>query len=234
MSLGSDLHLATRDSSASTAERVPRQLLGWGKRCSTRGLVAETEGKQELPKPASPLANIPADGDEQLCTRGCSPPSTQTGPQSGAGMFTAMQVFGEGCRQGKWAHSGINHNIYYICRGNGCDTRPREAPCTLQGDGALGTWNSYSRAAAPREVRSRGDISQDTHRGGLLPSPLSHPAEDTWAGESHCEIQTRGEFQLLKKSCKAGGGTDDAASCWESLASRNAAGRRETPLSNAN
>lgn len=233
MSLGSDLHLATRDSSAPPAERVPRQLPGWDKGCSTQGLVAETEDKQELLKPASPRANMPADGDEQLCTRGCSPPSTQTGPQSGAGMFMAMQVSGEGSRQGKWPHSGINHNIYYICRGNGSG-RPRGAPWTLQGDGALGSWNSYSRPAGPWEVMPHGDISQDTHRGGLLPSPLSHPAEDTWAGESHCEIQTRGGISAAEKSCKAGGGTDDAASCWESLASRNAAGRRETLLSNAN
>lgn len=44
----------------------------------------------------------------------------------------------------------------------------------------------------------QGDISQDTHRGGLIPSPL----RDTWAGGSHCKIQTQGEFQLLKTLAK--------------------------------
>lgn len=68
--------------------------------------------KQELLKPASCQ-------QMEMSTRGYSPPRTQTGPQSGAGMFVAVEVSGEGSRQGKWPHSGINHNIYYICRGNG-------------------------------------------------------------------------------------------------------------------
>lgn len=74
---------------------------------------------EELLKPALPLANMPVDGDEQLCTRGYSCPRTQTGPQSGAEMFMAMQMSGEGSRQGPWPHSGMYHNIYHICRGNG-------------------------------------------------------------------------------------------------------------------
>lgn len=78
------------------------------------------------------------------------------------------------------------------------DTRPRRAPWSLQRDESQGSWNSYSRPAGPWEVMPQGYLSQDTHRGGLLPSPL----RDTWAGGSHCEIQTRGEFQLLKNLAK--------------------------------
>lgn len=75
----------------------------------------------------------------------------------------------------------------------------------------------------------QGYLSQDTHKGGLLPSPL----RDTWPGGSHCEIQTRGEFQLLKNLTKLEE-EQMMLQAAESLASRNAAGGRETPLSNAN
>lgn len=47
----------------------------------------------------------------------------------------------------------------------------------------------------------QGDISQDTHRGRLLPSPLTHPA-GTHGQVGSTVIQTWGEFQLLKNLAK--------------------------------
>lgn len=198
MSLGSDLHLVTRDSSASPAERAPRQLPGWDKECSPLGLAQGAKGKQEeLLKPASPITNIPADGDEQLCTRGCSPPRTQTGPQPGhAGVWGGLQAGQMASLRNETLH------LLHLQRRWIWVTRDQDGPLDLCRE--MGLWDLRTATAdqqVPGRLCPRG-TSARTHTGEGCSISTNPPCRDTRAGGIHGEIQTWGEFQLLKNLAK--------------------------------
>lgn len=91
----------------------------------------------------------------------------------GTGMFMAMQVSGEGSRQGKRPRSGINHNIYHICRGNGSGGHKTWMSPLVSAERCIsGILEQLQQTSRSRGGDAPGDISQDTHRGGLPPSPL--------------------------------------------------------------
>lgn len=148
MSLGSDLRLVTRDGPASTPERAPRQLPDWDKECSTQGLVPEAEcGHRSSLNQLHPLQTCQQVEMSSSAPGAVPLPGPRQAPSLEQGCSGHASVWG-GLQAGQRPHSGINHNIYCICRGNGSgDTRPRRVPWSLQRDGSLGSWNSYSRAA---------------------------------------------------------------------------------------
>lgn len=90
-------------------------------------------------------------------------------------------------------------------------------------------WGPEGGHREQQSSRSCGGHAQ----GKTAPISINPPCRDTQEGGNHHEIQTWGGISAVENLSDLEE-EQMPASCWESLASGNAAGEREPPLSNTN